>query len=256
MRVSQIGAEAARWVLDGLYPPVCVACGEPIADPRGLCAACWRDAAFIAGPVCDRCGTPLDGASATGETVLCSACDAAPKRWDRGRAATIYGGAARTMAIGLKRADRTDLARPMAAWMARAAAALAGSVDVVIPVPLHWRRRAARRFNQSAELARGVARGLEKPLDLNALLRPNPTPSQDGKNRFERSANVADAFTVSKGGRKRLAGQRVLIVDDVLTTGATVAACAAALRDAGAAETHIVVFALAPPPERASISGV
>ena len=255
MHIRELSVWAARWVLDGLYPPVCAACSEPIADPRGLCAACWRDAAFIAGPVCDRCGAPLDGAPAAGETVLCEACDAAPKRWDRGRAATIYGGAARSMAIALKRADRTDLARPMAAWMARAAAGLSSSVDVIIPAPLHWRRRAARRFNQSAELARGVARHLEKPLDLNMLRRPLPTPSQDGKNRAERAANVANAFSVPNAARRRLQGRRVLIVDDVLTTGATAAACAAALREAGARETHVLVFALAPPPERPSISG-
>lgn len=238
------GAAAIDQGLNWLSPPQCLICAAPTAAPGALCGDCWRETPFIAGPVCDRCGAPFEGES-DGDIsgrALCDTCATRPAAWDRGRAATLYEGPARALTLALKWGDRTDAARPMGRWMARAGAALVEETDLVTPTPLHWRRRAARRFNQSAELAREVAALWGKPLDLGALRRRRATVSQQGKTLRERRRNVDDAFAVAPSAAARLAGRRVLLVDDVLTTGATASACAATLFAAGARNVHLLVF--------------
>lgn len=228
-----------------LYPPQCLLCDEPVAEAQALCATCWAEAPLIAGPVCDRCGAPIDGA-AGGAPVLCEPCDRLPlsaRGWRRGRAAALYDGSARALTLALKHADRTDAAQPMGRWMARAAAPLADGVDLVIPVPLHWRRRAARRYNQSAALAMALAKALDKPAALSVLRRRRATPSQDGRSPEQRQRNMAGAFAVAPGAAHRIFGRRVLLVDDVMTTGATAAACAKTLQQGGAASVDAVFFA-------------
>jgi ComF family protein len=229
---------AGRAALDLLYPPVCVACGAETADPGALCAGCFRDAGFIAGPVCDRCGAPsLD--------PTCDGCAHAPPAWDRGRAAALYAGAARRAALALKHADRLDVARAAAPWLLRAGRALVAEADLIAPVPLHWTRLWRRRFNQSAELARALAAVAERrqALALDLLTRTRRTGSQDGRTRVGRFANVAGAFAVRRRWRGRLDGARVLLIDDVMTTGATLSACAEALRAAGASGVDALVLA-------------
>lgn len=239
-------AALARRLIEALYPPACIACRAEVDTPHGLCPDCWRDTVFVAGPVCDRCGAPTLG----GEDVdVCDACLHQAPSFRRGRAAMLYEGGGRRLALALKHGDRLDIARPAAVWMRRAGRPLIDSADLIAPVPLHWTRRAKRRCNQAAELAREVARLADRRAALapDLLLRTRATGSQGGLNREERRANLEGAFAVSPRWRDRLAGRRVLLIDDVMTSGATLSACADALTAAGAAEADALVMARVAP---------
>ncbi len=227
-----------RSLLDVLFPPRCLACPAPTAAAHGLCPACWRDTHFIVGTTCRRCGVPLMGEA--GLEDICESCTRHPPAWDRGAAALVYAGAGRRMVLQLKHGDRLDLAGPLAQWMATAGGGLLAETDVVAPVPLHWRRLVRRRYNQSAELARRIARAGGKPMVPDLLVRRRATAPQDG-NRAARTANQAAAFAL--GRRQAVSGRRVLLVDDVLTTGATLSACAETLRQAGAVGVDVLVLA-------------
>lgn len=148
---------AVQSALKLIYPPQCVACGDRTDDEFGLCGACWREAGFIAGLVCDKCGVPLPGED-IGEAELCDDCLVIARPWSRGRAAMLYGETGRRIAMSLKHGDRLDLARPAARWMARAARPILADGMLVAPVPLHWLRLFKRRYNQSALLAQGIAK--------------------------------------------------------------------------------------------------
>ena len=234
--------EAFRTALvDTIYPPRCLACTEPTDRPHGLCPACWRDTHFIAGTTCGKCGVPLIG-EAGGEDV-CEACRRHPPAWDRGAAAILYAGAGRRVVLALKHADRLDMVPPLGGWMATAGRELLGEADLIAPVPLHWLRLLRRRYNQSAELARRLGRIAGRPVVPDLLLRRRATPPQTG-NRTVRAANQAGAFAVNpRHARPRSPGGRVLLVDDVLTTGATLSTCADCLRAAGAAGIDVLVLA-------------
>lgn len=253
--ISAAAAMRLAWTraLDMAFPPTCLACETATAEPHGLCAACWREAPFLSGRVCACCGAPAM-AEAPGEREpwterRCRQCAETPRNWRFGRAAARYHGVARRMILQLKHADRTAAALPMAAWMARAGAdlfspqaALDDGPAWLVPTPLHWRRRAVRRFNQAAELARRLSDRLEIPAAA-LLSRSRPTESQDGRTREQRAVNVAGAFRVSDAARGRVAGARVILIDDVLTTGATLAEATRVLQDAGAAAVDVLVFA-------------
>ncbi len=215
-----------RGALDLLYPPVCAACGAETEGAGGLCGDCFGAMPFIVGPVCDRCGAPA-------AAEACDACLHAPPAWGRGRAAALYDGPARRAVLALKHGDRLDVAAVAAPWLLRAGRDVLAGADLVAPVPLHWTRLARRRFNQSAELARALTRLAGRPdaFAPTLLARRRRTPSQEGRTRAGRHANVAGAFAV----RGDVAGRRILLVDDVMTTGATLSACAEALTAAGAA---------------------
>jgi predicted amidophosphoribosyltransferase len=232
--------DAARAAADALWPPVCAACGAEAGAAGGLCPDCFAGAGFLTGPVCDRCGAPV-----AAEGLVCPDCAAEPPAFDRARSAALYQGAARRAALALKHGDRLDVARPAAAWMLRAGADLVAAADLIAPAPLHWTRLLRRRSNQSAELARWLARlaGREAAFAPDLLTRTRATPSQDGRTRAGRAANVAGAFAVAPRWAPRLPGARVLLVDDVLTTGATLSACALALRRAGAAGVDALTLA-------------
>jgi predicted amidophosphoribosyltransferase len=237
--MTMLGALKAA-VIDAIYPPMCLACREPTDAPHGLCAACWRDTHFIAGTTCRACGLPLIGAA--GAEDLCDGCRRHPPGWDRGAAAVIYDGAGRKVVLALKHGDRLDMVPPLAGWLAAAGRDLIAGADLIAPVPLHWRRLLRRRYNQSAELARALGRRCGKPVVADLLTRARATLPQDG-DRAARSANQAGAFLLTPRRAAALPGKRVLLIDDVMTSGATLSGCAECLRAEGAAGVDVLVLA-------------
>ncbi len=209
------------------------------AQSSGLSAEAWTKVAFIAEPLCDGCGAPFE--YDPGER--CAACLARPRAFARARAAVLYDDASRDLILQFKHADRTDLARLLSGWVSRAADDLLAEADAVAPVPLHRSRLLARRYNQAAEIARPLARRHGLSFLPDTLVRSKRTESQAGKSGSGRRRNVAGAFAVPPGRRKRVEGRRILLIDDVLTTGATAEACARALLAAGASAVDLAVVA-------------
>ena len=233
------GVEA---VLRTVYPPHCLACNAIVGTEGGLCAACWSETPFITGLCCDLCGAPLPGEDPD-DSALCDDCLRIARPWSRGRAALIYTGAARRMVLGLKHGDRTELARAAGRWMASAAREICQPGQIVAPAPLHWRRLFRRRYNQAALLAEQVARGLGLEHCPDLLVRHRFTGTQEGKGLEARFDNLADAIRLHPRHLARIADRPVLLVDDVLTSGATLAACAQACLSAGAREVQVVALA-------------
>ncbi len=194
---------------------------------------------FIAEPLCDGCGAPFEYDA--GER--CAACLAKPRAFSRARAACLYDDASRDLILKFKHADRTDLAGLFTRWIGRAAADLLAEADAVAPVPLHPSRMLARRYNQAAEIARPLARAHRLAYLPDALVRARRTETQGGKSGSGRRRNVAGAFSVPPRSRARVEGRRILLIDDVLTTGATAEGCARALLAAGAACVDLAVIA-------------
>jgi predicted amidophosphoribosyltransferase len=225
-----------------IYPPQCLTCDGPVTQDFALCGTCWRDTPFVRGLVCDLCGTPLPGED-PGHAVLCDDCLTIARPWARGRAALLYRDNGRRIVLALKHADRTDLARPAAGWMMQAAAPLLQPGMVVAPVPLHWLRLFRRRYNQAALLSACIAdaAGIAHCPDL--LLRRRNTRSQEGRDREARFRNVAEAFRLNPRHAALIKGKPVLLVDDVMTSGATLAAGAEACLAAGAAQVSVLVLA-------------
>jgi ComF family protein len=231
---------AARLALDVALPTLCVACREPVAG-EGVCAGCWAKLSFIAPPYCARLGIPF--VYDPGPGLLSMEAIAAPPAFQRARAAVRYDDTAKTLVHALKYQDRTDLAPIMGRWMARAGHELVSDADVLVPVPLHWRRGWSRRFNQSGALARVVERQSGVAVAADALRRVKPTRQQVGLTRSERAQNVQGAFKVPPEKQAEVEGRHVVLVDDVLTSGATVDACARALLRAKARQVDVLVFA-------------
>ena len=229
-------------VLKAIYPPQCLSCDTRVMDDHGFCPSCWGGAGFIMGLVCDKCGVPLLGEE-TGEAEFCDDCLTIARPWARGRAALTYTDTGRRITLALKHGDRMDIVKPAAEWMARAARPIAAEGMVVTPVPLHWLRAARRRYNQSGLLGRQVARLLGLTYKPDLLVRARHTASQDGRNREDRFANIAGAIRAHPRRRAQIERQHVLVVDDVITSGATFAACADALLAAGAAEVSVLSLA-------------
>jgi len=241
---SQLGhglRRAFRFALDVALPPLCASCREPLGDGHGLCAACWAKLSFIEPPFCARLGIPF--VYDPGPGLLSMEAIANPPAYDRARAAVRYDDVARALVHKFKYSDHLDLAPMMGGWMARAGRELTREADALVPVPLHWRRLWARRFNQSAALARAVGRTAGVPVLTESLKRVRATPQQVGLDKGERARNVQGAFRVPPECKADIAGRRLIVVDDVLTSGATVDACARALLRAGAAHVDVLVFA-------------
>jgi ComF family protein len=229
---------AGRALLDLIFPPQTLdRAGRALSS--GLSAEAWARLGFIAEPLCDGCGAPFE--YDTGER--CAACLARPRAFGRARAAVIYDEASRDLILQFKHADRTDLAGLLSGWVGRAAEDLLADAEAVAPVPLHRSRLLARRYNQAAEIARPLARRHGLRFLPDTLVRAKRTESQAGKSGSGRRRNVAGAFVVPDRARKRLEGRRILLIDDVLTTGATAEACAKALLKAGAAAVDVATVA-------------
>jgi ComF family protein len=233
-------ARTARLALDIALPTLCVACREPV-DGEGVCAQCWAKLSFIAPPFCPKLGIPF--VYDPGPGLLSMEAIADPPAYQRARAAVRYDDVARTLVHALKYQDRTDLAPAMGRWMARAGCELLDDADVLIPVPLHWRRGWSRRYNQSGALARSIERQSGVKVISEVLRRVRPTQQQIGLSRSQRASNVQGAFKVAADRQSEIQGRRVVLIDDVLTSGATADACARALLRAKAAQVDVLVFA-------------
>jgi ComF family protein len=233
-------AATSRLVLDIALPTLCVSCREPV-NGEGVCAACWAKLSFIAPPFCPRLGIPF--VYDPGPDLLSMEAIANPPAFSRARSAVRYDDVARTLVHALKYQDRTDLAPAMGRWMARAGKELLGEADMLVPVPLHWRRGWSRRYNQSGALARVISRQSGARVAAESLRRVRATEQQIGLSRAQRASNVQGAFKVVADRMADIQGRRVILVDDVLTTGATVDACARALLRAKAAQVDVLTFA-------------
>jgi ComF family protein len=231
---------AGRVVLDAALPPLCPSCRKPVAEDGGLCPGCWAQLSFITPPYCERLGIPF--AYDPGPGVLSMQAIADPPAYQRARAAVRYDDIARTLVHALKYGDRLDLAPTLGRWMVQAGAPLLAEADALIPVPLHWRRLWWRRFNQSAALAEVIAARVKLPV-AHALARVKATRQQVGLTASERALNVQGAFRVREQARADVKGRRFVLVDDVLTSGATIDACTRVLLRAGAASVDVLVFA-------------
>jgi ComF family protein len=240
IRTSTLG-RAALVALAAVLPPRCLACGETVTDPRTLCSGCWAQLLFLAPPVCAACGYPFEFDSGPG--ALCGACMAQRPAYGRARAVFKYDEASRGLILALKHGDRTDAAPALAGWMAGAGHELLAGAEVVAPVPLHRWRLLSRRFNQAALLAHGVAARCGVVCIPDLLIRRRNTPSQGKLTAAGRARNVAGAFAVNPARVGALRARRVVLVDDVLTTGATAEACARTLMRGGAESVDVLTLA-------------
>ena len=239
VRLMLMQRNVVKSVLDLLFPPVCIGCRSAVQD-AGFCAACWSALTFLDGPGCACCGLPF-AVALEGDT-LCAGCLAKPPSFDKARAIMAYDEHSRSAILGLKHADRLDLVPGFSRWLGRTGSGLLEDCDLVVPVPLHRSRLWRRRYNQAAELARRLAGEWQRAYEPFLLVRKRPTASQGAMaGPKARRRNVLGAFQVPDPGKVK--GKRVLLLDDVLTTGATVQACARALKRAGAARVHVLVLA-------------
>lgn len=233
-------------VLDVLLPHRCLACGVIVDTAGVLCPACWEGMELIGPPCCEACGLPFEYDA--GKGALCGACMREPPPFGRARAALLYTDASRRLVLSFKHGDRIEAASAFARWMIRAGSDLIAEAEVAVPVPLHWTRLFARRYNQAALLAAAI--GAETGLDVSpdTLVRRRRTPSQGTLGRAARRRNVAGAFAVPQTRAAQLKGRRVLLIDDVMTTGATAVTCARVLRRAGAASVDVLTLTRVPAP--------
>lgn len=236
-----LGACAA--LVDLVYPPTCPGCRVSTGSHRSLCPACWQGVRFIERPYCEVLGSPFSHDLGAG--FLSAGAIADPPLFDRLRSAAIHDGVVRDLVHGLKYGDRTDLAAMMAGWMLRASDGSVAGCDALIPVPLHRTRLFLRKYNQAAELARHLARLSGKPLLPATLVRIKRTQQQVGLGARAREDNVRGAFAIARSRENDLFGRRIVLVDDVYTTGATVSAATRALKKAGAGHVTVLTFARA-----------
>jgi ComF family protein len=249
----EIGSVAPPCCPTAIFFPLrsgCAACREPV-EGRELCPACWSTLSFISRPYCERLGTPF--VYDPGPGILSMEAIADPPAYNRARAAVRFDEISRALVHALKYGDRLDLAPMMGRWISQAGRELLAEADALVPVPLHWRHLWARRFNQSATLAAAVSRHTGVSVAAGALKRVKPTAQQVGLSRTERTANVQGAFRVPDGGKAAVTGRRLVLIDDVLTSGATVDGYARTLLRAGAANVDVLVFARVAEPVRTSI---
>jgi ComF family protein len=238
-RLLRRGLEAAS---DLIMPPSCLACREPLAAHDALCPECWRGIDFIRPPLCDRLGLPMPFDA--GGPMVSAAAVADPPPYDRARAVACYAGVMRDLIHGLKFHDRHDARRLFGRWLTEAGSDLIRDAEIVVPVPLGRWRLIVRRFNQAAILAREIAGRTGLAYEPMALERTRATRAQVGLTRSQRRQNVSGAFSVPASRASVITGKRILLVDDVVTTGATVGACAAALKRAGAVRVDVLALSI------------
>jgi ComF family protein len=230
-----------RTIVDVVLPPRCLACGEIVDEPSTLCAGCWRAITFFAQPWCAVCGLPFP--HPMGRDAVCAECTREKRSWDRARAVLRYDKNSRHLVLALKHGDRTHMAGAFGCWMHRVGGEVLSGADLLVPVPLHWTRLFQRRYNQAALLAQAIRSAGGPPVAVDWLVRRRRTPSQGRLGFAARSRNVRAAFAMRPG--RSVAGKRVVIIDDVMTTGATLEECARVLRRAGAQSVGALTLARA-----------
>jgi ComF family protein len=230
-----------RGAADAIWPPHSLMGPGRGAGQGPLSPEDFRRLRFISDPLCDRCGVPLD--YQIGEETWCPSCIARPPRWDRARAALVYDDVSRKPVLDLKRAGRRDGIETLSGWMRQAGGPLIGAADVLVPVPLHYTRLVVRGFNQSVWLAQAVGRAEGRDVAVDTLMRTRRTPTQAGLSGRARRRNVSGAFCIRRGREAHIKDKRVLLIDDVLTTGATLSACTRVLKQAGARQVDVLVLA-------------
>lgn len=238
LRLGALG----RSLTDLILPPVAWDSHEATAA-AGLSPGVWSRVVFLEDPVCDGCGAGFEYDGGDFASDRCAACLASPYRFARARAACVYDAASRALILRFKHGDQQQFAGLFALWLGRAAAALVAEADALVPVPLHPSRLLSRRFNQAAEIARPLARSSGRDYLPEALVRARATRTQGGRSARGRRLNVRAAFAVTEAGACQVRGRRILLIDDVLTTGATAEACAEALLEAGARAVDLAVIA-------------
>jgi ComF family protein len=239
---------AGQGVLNFLLPLRCICCDQRVGSEGSLCARCWRDVPFIEKPWCHRLGTPFS--YDVGDEAWSPAAIAAPPEFDRLRSVAFYDGPARSLVLALKFSGRRELARSMGSWMSRSGGEFLHKDSLIVPVPLHWFRLLSRRFNQAADLAKAVSLECGGQYEPQLLKRTKRTRQQVGLSAKDRRTNVRSAFAVDKKCLGDLQGRHIVLIDDVLTTGATIAACSKVLLKAGAASVDVLTFAHADPSKR------
>lgn len=228
-----------------IYPPQCLACGMSVANDGSLCPTCWRDCEFVSGCCCHLCGVPLPGIADAAELLTCDDCLTTARPWVSARAALVYRGVGRNLAMALKHGDRPDLAKPLGTWLAQAAAGIVVRDMAVVPVPIHPLRLMSRKYNQAALLSAQLARWHDIEHIADALRRERQTDSQGRKNLAARVENLRGAMSVHPARKRRISGRPVLLVDDVMASGATLSAAATALEMAGCGPVSVAVLARA-----------
>lgn len=234
-------AAAKTVALNLLLPPQCLSCAAEVSAPGHLCSACWTEIDFLGGAGCARCGAPFETPELDG--AVCGACTRETPPYTMARSVMRYDDKAKGLIISFKHADRLEGAPAFGRWLARAGAEMLACADVVTCVPLHRRRLWGRKYNQSALLAEAVSIEAARPFDPLMLERKRATPTQGGLTKRQRRYNVAGAFRVRPGWEARIKDATVVLVDDVMTTGATVESCARTLKRAGARDVHVLTLA-------------
>ncbi|KZL16861.1 ComF family protein [Pseudovibrio sp. Ad26] len=253
MKVASHLNRGLNFALDALFPHSCPICNDLVQGEGGLCLPCWQTLELISAPYCERLGVPLH--YELGPNAWSAAALVNPPDYDRARAAALYNGPARELVKRFKFYGEIRLSKFLARCMLNAAAELVASESFLIPVPLHKSRLRERTYNQSALLAKDVGRHLEGQVLLDGLVRTRRTNQQVGLKRGARTANVKGAFAVADHFLSEVSGAHMVLVDDVLTTGATVEECARVLKAAGAEQVDVLVFALVDPENMSDDSG-
>ena len=252
MNIAPVIAAARRAGAVGLnllLPPGCMACEGPVGGGFQLCAGCFVACHFITAPLCRSCGVPFAYAAQGGHAGKCHRCLEHPPAFHAARAALAYDTSSRRLILQFKHGDRTELARLFAPMMARAGAGVLSGADWLVPVPLHRSRLRQRGYNQAALLARAITRLSDVPTLVDALRRPRKTAPMGHFSAAKRDQVMRGAIIKNERRLRQVAGRAIVVVDDVMTSGATINACAEALLAAGAAKVDALVIARVPDPE-------